>query len=372
MKVTIATGGSGGHIFPALEVAEELKRRGHHVIFLGVFGKTKEWIKAKDLTYYEITARGLVSNSLNSMLTFSFSMLRSVLDSIKVLRRLNPDVVVGFGGYGAFPVVLSASFLKIPTMIHEQNVLPGRANAVLSKMVNRIAVSFEESRHYFPVQRTVLTGCPIRKWFHHEDKEKIFAEFKLRKDLFTILVLGGSQGSHRINSLFVQTIPFLTKSLKFQVIHLSGERDYQILKELYPRFEIPYALLPFLEEMNKAYQVADLVISRAGAVTVTEIAMFGLPAILIPYPYAGGHQKENAMALTRTKTAQLIEENHLTVDKLLKAILIFNERPLKKDEIYLGTKGIYHPKATQKLAEEIVQLKGFCQPRDDLAEFSMK
>lgn len=357
MKILIATGGSGGHIFPALHVASELKNDGHTICFAGAFGTARERIQDNGYTIHELDCKGLSTESLKSVLIFSSFMLKSIFRSFRIIRQIRPDVVLGFGGYGAFPVIFTAALLRYPTMIHEQNVLPGRANAILKYMVKRIAISFKKSTGHFNPKRTVLTGCPCCKVPERFDKEQVLTEFGLNENKFTILVLGGSQGSRRINSVFLETLPSLKGSLDFQVIHVAGEKDYKELDKSYRQGNIPYRLFSFLEEIDKAYGVADLVITRAGAVTITEIAAFSLPAILIPYPYAGGHQKENASLLVETQISRMIEERDLSPENLKNLILSFKQQHRNHQDIERTSEGIYYPDAARHLAHEVVGLR---------------
>ena len=356
MKIILATGGSGGHIFPALHLAEELKEDGHQVYFVGAFGATQSILESRGYLYHELEVRGLKTNSVKSILISSVAMLKSIFNSVHILKDLQPDAIVGFGGYGAFPVVLSAVLLKYPTMIHEQNVFPGRANFLLAKIVQKVAISFEKSRQYLGSQRTILTGCPCRQNVLPENKKELLKELNLKENLFTILVLGGSQGSHRINKEFMATIPLLKSTLAFQIIHICGESDYQLLNQRYQSLKIPFRLYPFLMDIDKAYRAADLAISRAGAVTIMELAAFRLPAILIPYPFAGGHQKENAGILTDIKAAKMIEEKDLSPENLKELIMSFVVHPVSTKESVPRMQVICRPDAARRLANEVLSL----------------
>jgi UDP-N-acetylglucosamine--N-acetylmuramyl-(pentapeptide) pyrophosphoryl-undecaprenol N-acetylglucosamine transferase len=192
------------------------------------------------------------------------------------------------------------------------------------------------------------------------EKRQLRAELGLKEDQETLLVLGGSQGSHRINLEFMKAIPLLKESLDFQVIHISGRKDYEDLKSGYARAGVECRLFDFLEDMGKAYQAADMVVGRAGALTVLEIARFQRPAVLIPYPFAGGHQRENAGLLCRAGLAEMIEEKDLSASRLAEAVRrTVGGRPLKpreKERIERELKDIFVPEADQRLAEEIIAL----------------
>lgn len=357
MKILIATGGSGGHIFPALFTAKELKGRGHQVYFAGALGEASYNIQDSGFEFFEISSRGFSLKSFSEFLTFWGATTKAFWSSLRVLQKIDPDVVTGFGGYGAFPVTFGAAVQGIPTIIHEQNVLPGKANRVLSCFAKKIAVSFSGAAKNFPPGKTVLTGCPCRPLQVSQERKRILAEFGLKEGVFTILVLGGSQGSRRINKEFLETAIQLKDRLAFQVIHITGKNDLADVRAKYAQMGVAAKVFDFTDQMEKIYAAGDLVVSRAGAMTVTEIAAFALPAILIPYPYAGGHQRYNAFVLSDTKVSRTIEEKDLSSDVLLRNILEFRENAVTKEEIAKMYADIYRPRAAQDLADEIERSK---------------
>ncbi len=356
MKIIIATGGTGGHVFPALKVGLELRHQGHNVFFVGSFGPWQNKITEAGFVTQQLPAKGLNCQSIFIFVSAIFLMVKSLFDSFKIIRCFHPDSVVGFGGYGAFPAVLAASLLRYPTMIHEQNVVPGRANAILAKFVRKILISFADSEQYFRSGKVILTGCPCHVDTKLVDHKAVLANFGLTAQRQTILVLGGSQGSHRINLEFFQVMISLCQTIPVQAIHICGKPDYPDLKSKYEKLGIPFALYSFLEGINDAYKVADLVVSRAGALTITEIATAGIPSILIPYPYAGGHQKENAVVLGSVKAAIIIDEKNLTAAALSAAIkeILFNTATAK--EMKERLKGICFPDAIHRLAYEVTHV----------------
>lgn len=356
MNIVIATGGSGGHLFPALKVAQELKQGGHRILFVGVFSVGKEQIEKAGFPFQELQVQGLRKGRLGENARAAFLFIRAFVQSCGVLRTFKADAVVGFGGYGAFSVVLAAVFLRCPTLIHEQNVVPGRANALLSKFVRRITVSFPETLRYFKEPKAVLTGCPSHVPMAGVDRTKIFERFHLDPRRKTVLVFGGSQGSHRINEEFMKTADLLKGDLDFQVIHVCGKADYKGVQQKYARLGIGFMLFEFLDGIDEAYEAADVVISRAGAVTVTELALFLKPSILIPYPYAYGHQKKNAEILSQMNIGRIIEEKDLTPEGLKDMILEMLRTPLDRTQGANRLNGYFVPDAEQKLAKEVVGL----------------
>jgi len=363
MKIIMATGGSGGHLFPAIKVAQVLRQDGHEVLFAGSFNSQKNQqhfgqrqIMDEAFGFENIYARGLNRRGILEWIRFLWFMVKAHVASIRLLRKFDPDAVCGFGGYGAFPVVLSACLLKRPTLIHEQNVIPGRANAILAKWVPKIAVSFQQSIAYFGKTKTVLTGCPSHASGREKNKNEIIKGFCLQEGRQTILIMGGSQGSHQINEVFMQAIEELQKNIQFQVIHITGDKDYPLVKEAYQHGSVPHSIHKFLDRIEEAYAIADLVISRAGAVTVTEIAMYHLPVIFIPFPFAGGHQKENAKVLLGRPQVRIIEESQLTSSQLNTAITEILNRPFRENVSDSLQDNIYIPDAANRIARELLEL----------------
>ena len=357
MKIVIGTGGSGGHLFPALKVAEELKRQSHEVVFIGSFRDgALETIQNSGFSFENLSIQGFTAENVAKIFSSARLMCRGYGQSRQLLKKFKPQVVVGFGGYGSFPVVLAAIFLRIPTLIHEQNVIAGRANKILAKGVNRIAVSFPQAEGYFRKEKVILTGCPCHVSGRKFERETLLKEFNFEHDRMTLLVLGGSQGSHRINEIVFEAIKILKAKQPFQVIHLTGAKDYSQLKIRYQELGIPFALFAFLDKMEEAYSLADLVISRAGAVTVTEIAMARLPAILIPYPFAGGHQMYNAKVLNDVGTARIVNDKELSASRLVEDVLGIVDSPQNFQEKFKAAQNLCFPDAAIRLASEIVQL----------------
>ena len=356
MRFIIATGGSGGHLFPALLVAQELKKQGHDVKFMGSFGQSSERMAMGGFPYEELGAKGIVFSLRKGSFGPVVAMMRAISQSYRSLKAFRPNAVLGFGGYGAFPVVFVAVLLKYPTMIHEPNVIPGKANAVLAKWVRKVAISFEKSTDYFNPRKTVFTGCPCHLPNGTTDRAAVLRAFHLKENKRTILVFGGSQGSQRINVVFLEAIRDLKGEVDAQVIHISGKDGYEDLRQQYDKLGIPFALFEFLDKMEEAYCVADLVVARSGAATVSEIAGFRLPAIFIPYPHADGHQKANASVLCDRQLARLIDDKELTKSALSKTI----KEMIKGHGDNLARKGVFDgicvPDAAQRLAREAVQL----------------
>lgn len=327
MKIVLATGGSAGHLFPAIEVAKCLRSDGHEVIFLGVMGAGKSRIISEGFYFEELQARGLQGKSFLDDVMAAFKLLFASLQAVIKLMKIKPRAVAGFGGYGAFPVVCAAILLRIPTVIHEQNVIPGRANKLLSRFVKKVAISFKSTKKYLTKGRVVHTGCPIASSSKQYDRSQSLAELGFNKTDKIVLVFGGSQGSQRINQVFCDFLRCAEKRFKIQVVHISGKGKLDEVKNMYGSLNLPHVLFEFFVPMEKLYQLADIVIARSGASTIGELTWFRKPAILVPYPHAQGHQKENAAVLFESNTARVIQEADLTTAKLMEEISCLLERP---------------------------------------------
>lgn len=329
MNVVIAGGGTGGHLFPGIAVAKKLKKviPGVRITFIG----TAEGIEAKIIPRegFEvrfIRSEGLVGRNIYRTIRSALKIPFSLKDSYMILKYIRPDVVFGVGGYSSGPLVLCASLMGIPTIIHEQNSIPGLANKLLGRFVDTIAVTYHESMTFFPQHKTFLTGNPVREEILRGDRERGCRIFSLEKGLFTIFVFGGSSGANRINSAVGEALTYLRDYQdKVQFLHQTGDRDFKSMKELYHSQGFKGTVVPFVYEMADAYAVSDIVISRAGATTLAELTACGKAAILIPYPFAAGnHQEANAKKLWDMGAAQMILDKDLngkTLSDLIKYLL---------------------------------------------------
>lgn len=361
MRVLIASGGTGGHIFPALCLADALAKIEHGIdISLAVSLKKagKDILKGRDIRVYPISARPMPTGAnIMRYLLFGFGLIGAIFSSIKILMNYKPDVVAGFGGYGSFPVIFSAKLMGIPTLIHEQNMAMGKANGVLSLFADRVAVSFAP-REYSYKKKFVLTGNPVRDNLFNVPRKDAFSFFGLEDGPFTLLIMGGSQGSHAINKAAAESLSLFSDDDRrgLQVVHLAGEADCAWLKERYEREMVKARVFDFLEDMRYAYTVSDLVIARAGATTMAELAALGIASILIPYPYAAGHQTANAKMMESSGGCYLIEEKGLTPQGLYAAImrLMKGRGLLKKMSADAARLGM--PQAPAKLAGEVIRL----------------
>lgn len=337
MKVLIAGGGTGGHLFPGIALASDIKEKypEAQIVFVG----TEKGLEAKVIpkTGYElkfISVRGFMGKSLSEKGKTLWRVVKSLQESGKIIKLISPDIVFGVGGYASFPCVLVASLKKIPTVILEQNTVPGLANKILANFVTAIAITYPETIEYFPKGKVYLTGTPIRKGILTGDRQRALKIFNLDEGRLTLLIFGGSSGARRINKAAKEALPYLLPLKdRIQIIHQTGESDYSWVSAEYKNFLFKATVLPFIYEMAEAYSAADLVISRAGASTVAEITALGKASILIPYPYAAyNHQEMNAKRLLSRGACEMILDRELNGEVLAKKIIkILNEPDIKKE-----------------------------------------
>jgi UDP-N-acetylglucosamine--N-acetylmuramyl-(pentapeptide) pyrophosphoryl-undecaprenol N-acetylglucosamine transferase len=361
MRIAIAGGGTGGHVFPGIAVAKKLQKEidDISVMFIG----TPEGIEANvvpkegfDISF--IRSEGIVGRSISERLRSTAKVPLSFKDSYKILKKFKPDIVLGVGGYCSGPVLLAACMMKIPTIIHEQNTIPGLTNKILGKFVDLVAVTYYESIGFFPKDKTHLTGNPVRDDILQGNRERGYRTFRLDKNLFTIFVFGGSSGAHKINNSMCESLVYL-KDFKdhLQFLHQTGEKDFDFVREFYHKHGFKGTVIPFTYDMGDAYAVADLVISRAGATTLAELTACGKPAILVPYPYAAGdHQRGNAEKLWDLGASQMILDKELNGRSLFLMIKQLFDHPDIMTEMEKVSRTIGKPEAIQKIVELIIRL----------------
>lgn len=366
MRIVLTGGGTGGHLTPLIAVAHKLRTKlGPEAKFLYI-GSGAE-MERKIMAEENIPAKFVLSGKMRRYFSFQnfvdfFKVPIGFLQSLWILLWYMPDVIFSKGGYVAVPVVLAAWIYRIPILVHESDSTPGIANQFLSKFANRIAVAYPSAEQYFPKNKTAMVGNPIR--FEVTDGEP----FILRRELGftesrkTILVLGGSQGSKIINESIVKILPQLLEH--YQVIHQTGQDHYEnvVSEAAFVGVKVGhggYAAMPFMNanKLRDAFSMCDLVISRAGATFITEIAANGKPAILIPISHsANDHQRMNAYALANIGAALVLEETNLGEHILIKDI----ERILTNDELRAGMtekiKTFYHPNAAEMIANSVVEI----------------
>ena len=324
MRILVVTSASGGHIFPALSFIEALKKRQPAAQVQLVLPQRSQKLgicfPQVNVKYIAISALRFKPDYQGILAIGRF--LKGTAQSVFVLTEYHPDVVIGFGGIESVPMMLFAWFFRVKTFIHEQNVLPGKANKLLSKFVDKVAVSFKETKDALRIagESIVVTGNPMRMDLGRIEKAKAQEYFGFDKNKITILVMGGSQGSHSLNSAFMNMLRLSRERGRLQIIHLAGAKDLVLIESGYRELGVQAKVFAFLKEMHYAYSASDIVVSRAGATSITEILFFKIPAILIPYPFAKQHQAANAGVLEIKGCAVVVQDQELEIGGLQKAI----------------------------------------------------
>ncbi len=285
-------------------------------------------------------------------------LVLSALDAHRILKLLTPDIVIGVGGYSSGAIVMIAGLKSIPTMIHEQNSVPGLTNRILGRMVQRVCVTYHESASSFPMGKTFLTGNPIRGKILRGDREAAYRLFSLSEDMFTVFIFGGSSGARSINRAMVDALNHLTDLKdKIQFLHQTGDRDFENIRDAYRKAGVKGTVAPFIYQMAEAYAVADVVVSRAGATTLAEITALGKPAILVPYPYAAGrHQECNALKLREMGAAFMMPEDEMRGETLAKNIRELYDNGALRAEMQRSSQGLGRPDACSKIVDIAMSL----------------
>jgi UDP-N-acetylglucosamine--N-acetylmuramyl-(pentapeptide) pyrophosphoryl-undecaprenol N-acetylglucosamine transferase len=362
MKIVLTGGGSGGHLIPLIAVARKIKEKlpETEFVFIGPNGKLEEDIIGKE----GIAIRNILVGKFRRYFSWHnfvdcFKIPVGIIQAMFILLQEMPDAIFSKGGYASLPVVLVGWLYRIPVMIHESDAVPGMANEMLSKFANRIAVSYPEAEKEFPAAQVVLTGNPVRENINKGDAQKAREKFELTDLKKIIYVTGGSQGAQIINERILDILPELLK--KYQIIHQVGESNFDEVRHRSGEMGIKlgrdgYIAMPFIHEgIEDIFASADLVISRASANTISEIAANSKPSILIPLQNAANdHQRMNAYALAKIGGCIVLEENNLGKNLLLSRIEEILENPELQSKLAHSIHSFYHPDATEKIAEGIL------------------
>jgi UDP-N-acetylglucosamine--N-acetylmuramyl-(pentapeptide) pyrophosphoryl-undecaprenol N-acetylglucosamine transferase len=356
VKILIAGGGTGGHLFPGVAIAEEFRRRNetNNVLFIG----TKRGLEARVLpdigfALETLEVEGIKGRGIVRSLTALLKIPRSLIQSRRVIRGFGPDVVIGVGGYASGPAVLAARLMGVPTAIAEQNAIPGETNRILGKFADRIFVSFPETTRWFRPDRVRVTGNPIRAAIAG-------AQRRARKpgELFGLLIFGGSQGAHRINLAVLEALPLLGDLKgKIRIIHQTGKDDLEMVKKGYSDQAVEADVLPFITDMASAYGKADLLVCRAGATSIAEITASGKAALFIPFPFAvNDHQTKNAELLVNRGAAEMIPERDLSGESLSGIIRRLVETPGRIGEMERNAASLGNARAAADIVDECIAL----------------
>lgn len=304
MRIVLTTGGTGGHIFPALAVAEQLKQRGAELLFIGsTYGHEAELVAKAGIPFQGLNVQGVLRRGVASFAAV-FHLLAAVFPAKKILKDFHPQVVAGFGAYASFAPLVAAKWLGIPITLHEQNAIPGLSNKILGKLAKKIFLSLPQRGHFFNPQICIITGNPVRESIRRVQKRTTSEKH--------LLITGGSQGAKAVNSVILANLERLIQA-GVQIRHQCGSLDLERVKASYISHGYDTSnVYPFIDNMAEAYTWADLVVCRAGATSVAELTVAGKPSILIPFPYAThDHQTQNAAVLSKAGAACLVPQNEI-------------------------------------------------------------
>src|ERR1700691_2963865 len=352
MRAILAGGGTGGHVIPALAIANELKKNyAAEVLFIGTArGMENRMVPAAGYPLQLVRVGALKNVSLMTRAKTALDLPRAVWDASRMLNEFAPDVVIGVGGYASGPAMLAAVLKHIPTLAFEPNVVPGFANRVVARFVSGAAVHFEETAKYF--RHAEVTGVPVREAF--------FENQAYRGGVTTLLVFGGSQGARAINEAMIRCLPELLRQAPgIHIIHQTGERDYNDARAAYRGCGESAEGFKFIEEMPSAFARADLLVCRSGASTVAEITAAGKPAIFVPFPRAADdHQRVNAEAMARVGAAVVVEESKLEGVWLAETIATLLGDARRLEMMSEAARGLAHPNAARDIAALAARVAG--------------
>lgn len=331
-RILIMAGGTGGHVFPALAIAEQLECEGWQVLWLGTrAGLETDIVSRAGIPIKYISVTGLRGKKSSTLLLAPFRLLKAFFQSLVIILKYKPTIVLGMGGFVAGPGAIAAGCLRVPLIIHEQNAVPGTTNRILARVAKRILCAFPEAFNYFenktlkvPSPNLILTGNPVRKTLTTLPQPEI--RFQDRKGPLRLLVLGGSRGAQVLNDLCPKAIALLAPSMQPEVRHQAGALNVRNTIVAYQNLKVTAEVVPFMQDMALAYAWADLVLCRAGALTISELGTVGIGSILVPFPFAiDDHQWHNAQSLKKAGASIVIRQQDLTPECLADYLMRFTE-----------------------------------------------
>jgi UDP-N-acetylglucosamine--N-acetylmuramyl-(pentapeptide) pyrophosphoryl-undecaprenol N-acetylglucosamine transferase len=354
MRVILAGGGTGGHLFPGLAVAREFQRRDakSEILFVGTQqGIEFRVIPKEGFRLETLTVKGMKGRGVRGIVDALYGVPASVVRSLGIIAKFRPDCVIGLGGYASAPLLLAAKLKNIRSAVMEQNLRPGFTNKLLARRVDRVFTTYSQSASYLPGAHVVETGNPVR-W----QKLPVLA----RSEKFTLFVFGGSGGARRINFAVTEALERLTDlKTELLVMHQTGHADFAAIKAAYEKLPFESHVAPFVDKMDEAFARADLVLCRAGASTVAELTVFGKAAILVPFPYAiYDHQRGNAEALQAQGAADMILDRDLSGANLAERIRAFYADRARLEKTAAAARALGRPDAAARIVEECYVLAG--------------
>ena len=357
MRVLLTGGGTGGHIYPALSVARCFDpAAGDEILYVGTAeGPEATIVPQAGLSFRAIPSRKLVGKGPKTVAALAVS-LWGVVKAIGLLREWRPDVVLGTGGYASAGVMFAASLLRIPTVVHEANAVPGRVNQLVARICARAAVTYPATLPLFPSGKTVVTGMPVRPELLHGDPRRAQAEYGLDPDLPTLLISGGSGGAQTLNRAVVQALPELLQ-IPVQVVHQTGKTHYKDVLSEVGIVPVGYHPLDYVSDMPSLMAAATLIVCRAGSSTLAEVTALGLPAIAVPYPHAvADHQTGNARALSDAGAAVLVKDAEFDGPRLLREVRGLLDDPERLRTMREASRAQGKPDAARQVADLLRQV----------------
>lgn len=377
----LAGGGTGGHIYPAIGIAQALQRNDSEIdiAFIGGRNRLEATLVPKEgFEFLPISVEGFPRKLTWKWLPVFCKVCQGVLQSFKYLRELRPNVVIGTGGYVSGPVLLAASLLGIPVAIQEQNVSPGLTNRILARRAKAAFLALPQETQHFPKEIVHVTGNPIRPGItQFVRKDETYKKYNLLKTHKTIFVMGGSQGARAVNEAMIEACPLIVQSdlgtnsqetsintgsnannskINIQIVHQTGDRDVDLVRESYEKHRIRHFVQPFFDPVEEIYSIADLMICRAGGMTVSEVTACGIPAIFIPLPAAiGNNQVQNAEAVANAGAAVVIEQEEITPEKLVNQLMHIINDEILYQQMKDANRKLGRPFASDTIAESVIR-----------------
>jgi UDP-N-acetylglucosamine--N-acetylmuramyl-(pentapeptide) pyrophosphoryl-undecaprenol N-acetylglucosamine transferase len=373
-RFVLAGGGTGGHIYPAIGIAQALQRLNPEVeiVFIGGRGRLESTlVPQQGFPFLPISVEGFPRRLTWKWFPVIIKVCRGLLQSLKYLRQFQPSVVIGTGGYVSGPVLFAASLLGIPIAIQEQNVSPGLTNSMLARRAKAAYLALPPDTQRFPEHIVEVTGNPIRLGItDYPRNDKTYQKFKLCENRKTVFVMGGSQGAHAVNKIMIEACPFIAKfaaslmsktdsasKVELQIVHQTGKTDAEQVQTTYAEHGIPHHVQPFFDPVEEIYSIADVMICRAGGMTVSEVTACGIPAIFIPLPAAvGNNQVRNAETVANAGAAVVLEQEKITPEVLVEELIHI----ITDDSIYqqmkTASQDLGRPSASDTIAESIFRL----------------
>lgn len=357
LRIVIAGGGTGGHLFPGVAIAQEFmaRNKGNSVVFISTGNPLERSVLSQtDFRLESVAAEGIKGRGLWNQAKSALKIPKGIIQALRILKDYRPDLTVGLGSYSAGPVVVSAWLLRTKIVLHEQNILPGITNRILARFADRIYVSFDDTTARFAPHKIRLTGNPVRKeLLNNHNGNAVRPE----PNKFCVLIIGGSQGAHSINTTLVEALGHFTQKEGLFFIHQTGAADEQMVSAAYRRAGVAAKVQSFFTHMGPLYKQADLIICRAGATTVAEVTAMGKAVIFIPFPFAADdHQTLNAATLANKGAAEMIHEKDINAGALAQKIEYYASHPQALEAMARKAGRLGHPDAAQRIVDDCYEL----------------